>query len=91
MKITAIRRHDPLSLATYREVQSHLKQLVGVEVELIAATDAQRPFCYADSQIESIVIQWSSRIGATLSTTVGLQVQAILDFYQLHSMDDQKE
>lgn len=60
-----------LSLAVYREVAAHLRQVEGVTVELITQTATE--FDYRQSQIEGL---WLSSPPA-----VQAQVDAILQYY----------
>lgn len=66
---------QPVSLATYREVRSHLQQLPGVQVKLNPMPQAA--FDYGDSQIEGLHIEY----GQTLTDTEQKQLQTILDAY----------
>ncbi|HEY9906227.1 MAG TPA: hypothetical protein V6D18_01310 [Thermosynechococcaceae cyanobacterium] len=68
-------RFATLPLAVYREVQSHLCQVEGVEVGLVTQQSSQ--FDYARSQIESLWIQHSDSIAAPEQA----RVQQILAYY----------
>jgi hypothetical protein len=47
-----------LPLAVYREIASHLRQLLGVEVGLIPQTSSE--FDYNESQVSGLRILWTS-------------------------------
>ncbi|NJL01493.1 MAG: hypothetical protein HC838_15895 [Spirulinaceae cyanobacterium RM2_2_10] len=66
------RCHCPrLPLAVYREVAAHLRQVAGVEVELLTQTSSQ--FDYLASQIEALQLSYP--------TAVRDRLNAILDYY----------
>jgi len=46
-----------LPLAVYREIAAHLRQVVGIEVELIPQTSLE--FDYNQSQISGLLISWT--------------------------------
>ncbi|MBW4645874.1 MAG: hypothetical protein KME23_23285 [Goleter apudmare HA4340-LM2] len=65
-----------LPLAVYREIAAHLRQVDGVEVDLIPQSSQQ--FDYHQSQIAGLSISW-----ALNSTSESRQrVQQILAYYQ---------
>lgn len=65
-----------LPLAVYREIAAHLRQVEGVEVGLIPQSAVE--FDYAQSQIESLWIEWGEN--STLQSRQ--RVQQILTYYQ---------
>jgi hypothetical protein len=67
---TAINRTLPL--AVYREVAAHLRQVVGVEVELLPQTSVD--FNYADSQVGGMTICFTPDSDRQ-------RLQQILDYY----------
>lgn len=67
---------QPLSLAAYRELQSHLQQLPGIRVKLLAAQHQQ--FNYADSQVVGLEICYSD-------SEIIRQLQSILQHYEIAS------
>ena len=65
-----------LPLAVYREIAAHLRQVPGVEVDLIPQSSPQ--FDYNQSQIGGLHISWAAN-----STSESRQrVQQILAYYQ---------
>lgn len=66
---------QPVSLATFRELRSHLQQIPGVQVNLCPAPQAT--FDYMDSQVEGLEIEY----GQVLATREQEQLQAILRAY----------
>lgn len=65
-----------LPLAVYREIAAHLRQVVGVEVEIIPQTSQQ--FDYEQSQVEGLWIDFS----AESSSDSRRQVEQILTYYR---------
>jgi hypothetical protein len=65
-----------LPLAVYREIAAHLRQVSGVEVEILPQTDTH--FDYELSQVGGLQIR---RIG-TLSPTAQHQILQILQYYR---------
>lgn len=85
MQQTAIERqreqiiYPGLPLAIYREVAAHLRQVVGVDVELLPQTSRQ--FDYHQSQIGGLSIAYPKN----LSDRDRQQIEAILNYYaQIH-------
>jgi 1-aminocyclopropane-1-carboxylate deaminase/D-cysteine desulfhydrase-like pyridoxal-dependent ACC family enzyme len=69
--------HCPgLPLAVYREVAAHLRQVIGVEAELIAQTSQQ--FDYTESQIAGLLIQYTEAVDLKNQE----RVSQILAYYQ---------
>ena len=64
-----------LPLAVYREVSAHLRQVNGVEADLIAQPSQQ--FNYKDSQIGGLWIEFS----ATTDSAERERVEQILAYY----------
>lgn len=64
-----------LPLAVYREVRAHLRQVAGVEVELLPQTSAE--FDYLQSQIGGLEIRYTQ----TATATSVQQVGQILAYY----------
>ncbi|MGM3305380.1 hypothetical protein ACSQ6I_05215 [Anabaena sp. WFMT] len=62
-----------LPLAVYREIAAHLRQVEGVEVDLIPQTSSQ--FDYNQSQISSLSISWTPKTNEE-------RVKQILAYYQ---------
>ncbi|MEA5553097.1 hypothetical protein VB713_19310 [Anabaena cylindrica UHCC 0172] len=62
-----------LPLAVYREIAAHLRQVEGVEVDLIPQTSSQ--FDYNQSQISSLSISWTPNTNEE-------RVKQILAYYQ---------
>jgi hypothetical protein len=62
-----------LPLAVYREIAAHLRQLEGVEVDLIPQTASD--FDYYQSQVSGLSISWKSNTNEE-------RVKQILDYYQ---------
>jgi hypothetical protein len=65
-----------LPLAVYREIAAHLRQVEGVEVDLIPQTSQQ--FDYNQSQIASLWIEYLPNSGLQSRQ----RVEQILAFYQ---------
>ncbi|MEA5603097.1 hypothetical protein [Nostoc sp. UHCC 0252] len=65
-----------LPLAVYREIAAHLRQIEGVEVDLIPQSSQQ--FDYNQSQIGGLSISWT----ANSSLESRQQVNQILAYYQ---------
>jgi hypothetical protein len=64
-----------LPLAVYRELAAHLRQVKGVDVELIPQSSSD--FDYYQSQIAGLSISYPSDVNEEL-------VQRILDYYRNH-------
>ena len=64
-----------LPLTVYREVAAHLRQVDGVETELVPQTSSQ--FDYTQSQIDSLWVRHTDPVPATVSA----RVQEILAYY----------
>jgi hypothetical protein len=62
-----------LPLAVYREIATHLRQVEGVEVDLIPQTSSE--FDYLQSQISCLSISWKSNTNEE-------RVKQILAYYQ---------
>lgn len=67
-------RFAGLPLAVYREIASHLRQVDGVQTELIPQSSQQ--FKYADSQIDSLCLFYEAS-----QPLVEERVQQILTYY----------
>ncbi len=65
-----------LPLAVYREIAAHLRQVDGVEVDLIPQSSQQ--FDYYESQIAGLWISWA----VNSSSENRQRVQQILSYYQ---------
>ncbi|MEI1378060.1 hypothetical protein PQG02_08765 [Nostoc sp. UHCC 0926] len=65
-----------LPLAVYREIAAHLRQVEGVEVDLIPQSSQQ--FDYNQSQIGGLSISWT----ATSGLESRQRVNQILAYYQ---------
>jgi hypothetical protein len=65
-----------LPLAVYREIAAHLRQVPGVEVDLITQSSGQ--FDYHQSQIAGLYISWT----ANSNFESRQRVQQILAYYQ---------
>jgi hypothetical protein len=65
-----------LPLAVYREIAAHLRQIAGVEVDLIPQSSQQ--FDYSQSQIGGLSISWTANSGLESRQ----QVNQILAYYQ---------
>lgn len=65
-----------LPLAIYREVAAHLRQVTGVEAELIPQRSQQ--FDYRDSQIGGLLIQYTEAVDSENQE----RVNQILAYYQ---------
>ncbi|ACC83162.1 hypothetical protein [Nostoc punctiforme] len=63
-------------LAVYREIAAHLRQVEGVEVDLIPQSSQQ--FDYNQSQIGALSISWTANSGSESRQ----QVKQILTYYQ---------
>ncbi|MBD2508432.1 hypothetical protein [Desmonostoc muscorum] len=63
-------------LAVYREIAAHLRQVEGVEVDLIPQSSQQ--FDYNQSQIDGLSISWTANSGSQSRQ----QVKQILAYYQ---------
>lgn len=68
-------RSGQLPLTVYREVAAHLRQVEGVETELVPQRSPQ--FDYTQSQIDSLWIRHAEPVPAS----VVARVQAILAYY----------
>ncbi|WP_341527301.1 hypothetical protein WKK05_33155 [Nostoc sp. UHCC 0302] len=65
-----------LPLAVYREMAAHLRQVEGVEVDLIPQSSQQ--FDYSQSQISGLWILWTASSGSESRE----RVSEILAYYQ---------
>ncbi|BAZ28740.1 hypothetical protein NIES4074_11740 [Cylindrospermum sp. NIES-4074] len=65
-----------LPLAVYREIAAHLRQVEGVEVDLIPQSSPQ--FDYNQSQISGLWLSWTLDAGAKSRQ----RVKQILEYYQ---------
>ncbi|WP_392533264.1 hypothetical protein [Nostoc sp. C117] len=65
-----------LPLAVYREIAAHLRQVEGVEVDLIPQSSQQ--FDYNQSQIDGLRLSWT----ANSDSESRRRVNQILDYYQ---------
>jgi hypothetical protein len=65
-----------LSLAVYREIAAHLRQVEGIEVDLISQSSAE--FDYNQSQIDSLWISWTPNSKAESRQ----RVEEILGYYR---------
>ncbi len=73
---TAQRIYQPnLPLAVYREVAAHLRQVEGVEVELLPQT-SQR-FDYSQSQVGGLVLHYRSEVNSAARQ----RVEQVLAYY----------
>lgn len=70
-----------LPLAVYREIAAHLRQIEGVEVDLIPQSSQQ--FDYNQSQIGGLSVSWA----ANSSLESRQQVNQILAYYQNRYMN----
>ena len=70
-----------LPLAVYREIAAHLRQIAGVEVDLIPQSSQQ--FDYNQSQIGGLSISWTANSGLESRQ----QVNQILAYYQNRYMN----
>ncbi|AVH67346.1 hypothetical protein CDG77_01685 [Nostoc sp. 'Peltigera membranacea cyanobiont' 213] len=70
-----------LPLAVYREIAAHLRQVEGVEVDLIPQSSQQ--FDYNQSQIGGLSISWTANSGSESRQ----QVNQILAYYQNRYMN----
>lgn len=68
-------RFAGLPLAVYREVASHLRQVDGVQTELVSPSSQQ--FNYSDSQIDSLCLFYAE----DSPPFVEERVQQILNYY----------
>ena len=68
-------RCGQLPLTIYREVAAHLRQVEGVETELVPQGSQQ--FSYTQSQIDSLWIRHAEPVPAS----VVARIQAILAYY----------
>jgi hypothetical protein len=66
----------PMPLAVYRELAAHLRQVTGVEVELLPQTS--QTFDYQQSQVGGLVLHYGSEIGGAERELVG----RILAYYE---------
>ncbi|WP_225913938.1 hypothetical protein [Leptolyngbya ohadii] len=64
-----------LPLAVYREVAAHLRQVDGVEVDLLPQTSQQ--FNYCDSQVGGLCLRYTSTVNAVSQQ----RVEQILRYY----------
>jgi len=65
-----------LPLAVYREIAAHLRQLEGVEVDLIPQTSGE--FDYNKSQVSGLCVTWKEDVGLENQQ----RSQQILAYYQ---------
>ncbi|MBW4612766.1 MAG: hypothetical protein KME21_05700 [Desmonostoc vinosum HA7617-LM4] len=65
-----------LPLAVYREIAAHLRQVTGIEVDLIPQSDQH--FDYSQSQISGLCISWT----ANSNSESRQRVKEILAYYQ---------
>ncbi|MFN6483526.1 MULTISPECIES: hypothetical protein [unclassified Nostoc] len=65
-----------LPLAVYREIAAHLRQVEGVEVDLISQSSQQ--FDYNQSQIGGLSLSWAANSGLESRQ----RVNQILAYYQ---------
>ncbi|WP_242045185.1 hypothetical protein [Anabaena catenula] len=65
-----------LPLAVYREIAAHLRQVQGIEVDLISQTSSQ--FDYSQSQVDGLQISWT----ANAKGESRQRVKQILAYYQ---------
>ncbi len=65
-----------LPLAVYREIAAHLRQVEGVEVDLIPQSSQQ--FDYNQSQIGGLTLSWTANSGSESRQ----RVNQILAYYQ---------
>jgi hypothetical protein len=65
-----------LPLAVYREIAAHLRQVEGVEVDLIPQSSQQ--FDYNQSQIGGLSLSWTANSGSENRQ----RVNQILTYYQ---------
>ncbi len=65
-----------LPLAVYREIAAHLRQLDGIEVEILPQSSSE--FSYFQSQVEGLQLTYSS----TFSSEEKQYYQDILDYYE---------
>jgi hypothetical protein len=65
-----------LPLAVYREIAAHLRQVEGIDVDLIPQSSQQ--FDYNQSQIGSLSISWTANSGSQSRQ----RVNQILAYYQ---------
>jgi len=70
-------RYETMPLAVYRELQSHLRQVMSIEVELVTA--GAIPFDYAASQIAGLWLEFNENVTAADRD----RVRSILDYYSL--------
>ncbi|MEH2249157.1 hypothetical protein [Nostoc sp.] len=70
-----------LPLAVYREIAAHLRQVEGVEVDLIPQSSQQ--FDYNQSQIGGLSISWTANSGSESRQ----QVNQILAYYRNRYMN----
>lgn len=74
-----------LPLAVYREIAAHLRQIDGVEVEVIPQSSSE--FSYFQSQVEGLQLTYSP----TLSSGEKQYCQEILNYYEQQYGQWQKE
>ncbi len=65
-----------LPLAVYREIAAHLRQVDGVEVEILPQSSSE--FSYFKSQVEALRLSYSS----TISSQEKQYCQEILNYYE---------
>ncbi|NBD18935.1 MAG: hypothetical protein GVY04_23205 [Cyanobacteria bacterium] len=65
-----------LPLAVYREIAAHLRQIDGVEVEILPQSSSE--FSYFKSQVEALRLSYSSKI----SSEEKQYCQDILGYYE---------
>ncbi|MEH1941196.1 MAG: hypothetical protein V7L01_13400 [Nostoc sp.] len=70
-----------LPLTVYREIAAHLRQVDGVEVDLIPQSSQQ--FDYNQSQVGGLSISWTANSGSDSRQ----QVYQILAYYQNRYMN----
>lgn len=67
-----------LPLAVYREIAAHLRQIEGLEVQIIPQSSSE--FSYLKSQVEGLVLNYPS----SLPTDEKQRLQEILSYYETH-------
>ncbi|WP_016949012.1 hypothetical protein [Anabaena sp. PCC 7108] len=65
-----------LPLAVYREIAAHLRQVEGIEVDLISQTSSQ--FDYSQSQVDSLWISGTTNVNEESQQ----RIKQILAYYQ---------
>ena len=69
-------RIPSLPLAVYREIAAHLRQLDGIEVEILPQSSSE--FSYFQSQVEGLKLSYAS----PLSSEEKQYCQDILEYYE---------